>query len=194
VVSGAGPSARFTPDALEGFRSYLLAVASRRLGSDLSAKVGASDLVQDTLLAAGRDGESFRGHGPDGLKPWLKGILLHRLAKVRRQYLDTARRRLGMERSLIAPGQDGPSWFALVDTATSASGLAIRGELCDAVRDGLARLPERHRRVLILRYREELTFEAIGERLGTSADAARKLWGRAIVRLRESLGPHRDRD
>ena len=186
--------ALFSAGAHEGFRSYLLAVANRRLGPDLAAKVGASDLVQETLLAAGRDGGAFRGHGPDDLKPWLKGILLHLLANVRRQYRDTAKRRLGIEMPLAKLGPNSPDWAALADTATSASNLAIRGELRGTVAEGLARLPEHYRRVLVWRYREELTFEAIGERLGTSADAARKLWGRAVVRLREALGPGHDPD
>jgi RNA polymerase sigma-70 factor (ECF subfamily) len=183
-----------TPGALEGFRAYLLTVASRRLGPDLAAKVGASDLVQETLLAAGRDGGDFRGRGPDDLKPWLTGILLHRLDNARRHYRGTAKRRLSLEVPLATLGPSSPVWMALADTATSASAAAARGELITSVAEGLDALPERYRLVLLWRYSEELTFEAIGERMGISPDAARKVWGRAILRLRDALGAGHDPD
>ena len=37
-----------------------------------------------------------------------------------------------------------------------------------------------------------LTFEAIGGRLGISADGARKLWVRALIFLKRDLGPDND--
>src|SRR5262249_32668615 len=150
---------------------------SRRLGPDLSAKVGASDLVQETLLAARRDGEAFRGETPDDLKTWLTAILRHLMANTRRQYFDTAKRRAGAEVPLTMLEEDGPAWAALADTATSASGVAMRDEVRASVTQGLDHLPEHYRQVLLWRYRDELAFEVIGARLGTSADAARKLWG-----------------
>jgi DNA-directed RNA polymerase specialized sigma24 family protein len=39
---------------LDQFREYLTQVARRELGTDLAAKVSASDLVQETFLAAAR--------------------------------------------------------------------------------------------------------------------------------------------
>lgn len=176
-----------TPESLEGFRAYLLAVAGRRMGPDLAAKVGASDLVQETLLAARHDGGAFRGRSPEELKGWLKAILRHLIANTRRHYFDTKKRRAGAEVSLTHPGRDGSTWATLADTGTTASGLAMRDELRDSVTQGLDSLPDHYRQVLLCRYRDELTFEAIGERLGTSAEAARKLWGRAVVRLRAAL-------
>ena len=53
----------------------------------------------------------------------------------------------------------------------------------------LERLPEDYRRVIILRYQEQLPFEEIGRLLQRSPDAARKLWARAVERLHEELDP-----
>ena len=54
----------------------------------------------------------------------------------------------------------------------------------------LERLPEAYRRVVLLRYREERSFEEIAQRIGRSANAVRQLWLRAIVRLQQELeGP-----
>jgi RNA polymerase sigma-70 factor (ECF subfamily) len=46
---------------LERFRSYLLLLARVRLDPMVRTKVGASDLVQQTLLEAHRDLAQFRG-------------------------------------------------------------------------------------------------------------------------------------
>ena len=46
--------------------------------------------------------------------------------------------------------------------------------------------------MILWHQQDRLTFEAIGERLGTSADAARKRWARAIIRLRAAMGPDDD--
>src|SRR4051794_34643341 len=96
VVRGEGP-AGVTPEALEGFRTYLLAVANRELDTDLAAKVGASDLVQETLLAALRDAPTCRGRTREDLRPWLKAILGHVLANTRRHFRGAAKRRVAAE-------------------------------------------------------------------------------------------------
>jgi DNA-directed RNA polymerase specialized sigma24 family protein len=51
----------------------------------------------------------------------------------------------------------------------------------------LQQLPEHMRTVILLRQREYLSFAQIGEQMGRSADAARKLWVRAIARLRREV-------
>ena len=66
---------------IEAFRSYLTLVARRELAPDLAAKVGASDLVQETFLAAGRDIAQFEGNSPAELRRWLEGILQHLLGQ-----------------------------------------------------------------------------------------------------------------
>jgi RNA polymerase sigma factor (sigma-70 family) len=52
------------------------------------------------------------------------------------------------------------------------------------------RLPDEYRRVVLLRFEDERTFEEIGRLTGQSQDAARHLWTRAMVRLRREMdGP-----
>ena len=60
------------------------------------------------------------------------------------------------------------------------------------LRKALADLPEHYRRVIQWRHQDRLRFEVVAERLGISPDAARKLWGRALIRLRKALGPGHD--
>ena len=61
-----------------------------------------------------------------------------------------------------------------------------------ALIEGLERLPDHYREVVIWHHREQLSFEEIGRRRGISAEAARKLWTRALGRLRKELGPAHD--
>ena len=46
-------------------------------------------------------------------------------------------------------------------------------------------MPEDYRRAVTLRFQEGLSFEEIGRQMGRSAEAARKLWSRAMERLRD---------
>jgi RNA polymerase sigma-70 factor (ECF subfamily) len=56
--------------------------------------------------------------------------------------------------------------------------------------EAIARLSEDYRRVILLRHKEGLSFAAVGQALGRSADAARKLWARAVEALQELMERH----
>jgi RNA polymerase sigma-70 factor (ECF subfamily) len=180
--------------ALEAFRGYLTLVAREALAPDLAAKVGASDLVQETFLAAGRDIAQLRDHSPANLRCWLAGILRHLLANARRRYRATQKRRADLEIPGRGRGSDSREDLVVdvAASATSPSGRAMRQEREKALREAMMGLPEHYRQVIQWHHEERLTFEQIAGRLGGSPEAARKFWGRALVRLRETLGPGHD--
>ena len=60
---------------------------------------------------------------------------------------------------------------------------AQRREAAALVADALAELEPGHRDVVILRNLHELDWNAVGEKTGRSADAARMLWARAMQRV-----------
>jgi RNA polymerase sigma-70 factor (ECF subfamily) len=191
TAEGQGPGAAIGV-GLDQFRDYLTQVARRELGTDLAAKVSASDLVQETFLAAGRDAAQFQGAGSAELRAWLQGILKHLVCNTRRRYRETGKRRIDRERGAGA-GSSAASWWATVPlSATSPSGRAMRREREEALGRALMALPEHYRLVIQWHHQERLTFEAIAGQLGISAEAARKVWGRALQRLREALGPGHD--
>jgi RNA polymerase sigma factor (sigma-70 family) len=68
----------------------------------------------------------------------------------------------------------------------------MRCEREEALRRALRTLPEHYQSVIEWHHQERLPFDAIAGRLGVSAEAARKVWGRALERLREALGPGHD--
>jgi RNA polymerase sigma-70 factor, ECF subfamily len=165
---------------LQAHRAYLLHIANEELAADLQAKGGASDLVQDTFLEAHRDFARFQGSTEEELLAWLRGLLRHRIANFVRRYRDTQKRGLDQEVAL-----DG----VLADDLPSPSGEAAALEQALLLQRAMEGLPDDYRQVIALRYQEQLGFEEIGQRLGRSAEAARKLWWRAIERLQQELSP-----
>ena len=125
------------------------------MNSDLQAKGGASDLVQETFLAGQRDFEHFHGSSEGELRAWLRQLLYHRAAKFRRHYRATRKRRLASEMAL--PDSALPSEAKL---PTPSVQVMVREEL-QKLRQVMPRLPEDYRRVLALRYEEQRSFKEI---------------------------------
>ncbi len=176
-------------EALEACRGYLLLIARQELGTDLQAKAGASDLVQQTFLEAQGGFAGFRGNSAAELRAWLRRLLLNNLANFARDYRATAKRAVGREVAL--PPADRPGCGVGPPSAgePSPSTVAMAHEEAAALRRVLERLPEDYRLALLLRHLEELPFEEIGRRLNRSANAARKLWARAVEMLHEEWEP-----
>jgi RNA polymerase sigma-70 factor (ECF subfamily) len=57
-----------------------------------------------------------------------------------------------------------------------------------ALVEAVSHLPEHYQEVINWHHRNRLTFAEIGRRRGISAEAARKIWMRALSRLRKELG------
>ena len=173
--------------ALEACRDYLLRIAQGELGSDLQAKGGASDLVQGTMLDAIRGFAHFQGNTQAELLQWLRRLLLNNLADFTRQYRDTAKRQIGQEVRLEGGDSSAERGGGLAAAWPSPSGEAMAHEQAEAIRRAVERLPDDYRRVIVLRYQEERSFEEIGALLGLTANAARKLLLRAVERVQREL-------
>jgi RNA polymerase sigma-70 factor, ECF subfamily len=179
------------PRALDGCRQYLLMIAKEVIGPELQAKIGASDLVQDTFVEAQRHLARFRGTSNAEMRAWLRKILECRLSNVRRAYLATGMRALGREVALetLLVWSEIPD-DVLASRTPSPSSHAMRSELSQALDRALARLPEHYRQVVLYRHQDELPWDEIGQRMGCSADAARMVWSRAIRQLKKEMENH----
>jgi RNA polymerase sigma-70 factor (ECF subfamily) len=172
--------------ALEVYRLYLLGIARRELDPALQAKGGASDLVQETFLEAQRDFAQFRGASAAELQAWLRRLLLNNLANFKRTFRGTDKRDVGREVPLER-ATPGSAEAALTTPMPAPSGAAVANEQAEVVQAALARLPEKYRQVLVWRYQEGRSFEEIGQRLQRTANAARKLFARALERFEQEL-------
>lgn len=172
---------------IAGFRDYLVAIAQGELDPALRAKLGPSDVVQDTYLLAQRGIEHFAGSTEAELKQWLRQILLNRCRDLRDAYFDTAKRDVRREFPLQGAGSvAGLLAGAAVDTKTP-SRHAMKSEQAAWIMESLQTLPDDMREAIWLRNWECLSFDEIGRRLGKSSEAARKLFSRGVRRLGDSL-------
>ncbi|HEY7425384.1 MAG TPA: sigma-70 family RNA polymerase sigma factor [Gemmataceae bacterium] len=173
---------------LEACRPYLLLVANQQLQPDVQRKVGPSDLVQETFLKAQQHFERFQGGTEEELLAWLRRILFNDLLNTVRAYAGTNKRQVGREIGLAAE-ESAADVLAnrVVDPAPSPGSELIAREEASEVRQALEQLAEDHRQVILWRNWERLSFEDIGQRLGRSAEAARKLWTRAVDELAKTL-------
>jgi RNA polymerase sigma-70 factor (ECF subfamily) len=185
LVAARAGSSEALGRVLDPWRRYLLAIAGRELDSELRAKAGPSDVVQQTFLEAQRDFAQFRGGDAVALRAWLHQLLCHNVANVNRYYRAARRgasreRPLGSDSSAIDP--------AFAANTPSPSSQAVAHEQAAALAQALQRLPEDYRRVIALRHLQGLSFEEVGAQLQRSANAAQLLWMRALERLQQEMG------
>src|SRR5262245_3638614 len=173
--------------ALDACRAYLLGIADGELDDDLRAKGGASDIVQQTFLEAQRDFAAFRGASADELRAWLRHLLLNNVADFTRRYRAAAKRQIGREVALAEDRPSGSGEGGVAADTPSPSGRAVAHEQAEALRRALERLPEDYRQVITWRYLEEQSFDEIARRMQRSVNAVRKLWLRAVERLRQEM-------
>lgn len=167
---------------LNEFRNYLLLIANAELDNHLRKKIGASDLLQETYVQAQRGFLGFQGTTEPELRAWLRQIMLNRCRNMRLAY-ETEKRDLNRELPLCGTSSVAGPVDELVTGGRSPSGQAMAAEEAMLVAKAMAGLPKDYEEVIRLRHWEDLSFEEIGIRTGRSAEAARKLWSRAIEYL-----------
>ena len=175
---------------LELYRNYLSLMARVQVGRRLQGKVDPADLVQETFLEAHRDLPQFRGETEAELVAWLRRILARNLANLVRAYFGTQARDPALERALN-DDLDGSSRCldgGLIAPQSSPSRQAARREQAVLLADALQDLPDDYREVIVLRHLESLSFPDVARRMERTEDSVKKLWARALLRLRKRLG------
>jgi RNA polymerase sigma-70 factor, ECF subfamily len=172
---------------LELSRKYLTLLAQVQIGRRLQGKVDASDVVQETFLAAHRDFASFRGITEKEFAFWLRQILACRLGALVRHYCGTQGRDVRLERYLADELGSSSQALELIAQESSPSQQLSRREQAVLLADALSRLPAHYSQVLVLRHLEGLRFPEIAQRMGRSIDSVEKLWVRGLAQLRREL-------
>jgi RNA polymerase sigma-70 factor, ECF subfamily len=186
LAAARGGSREALGQALEACRHYLLLVAHQELDPSLQGKGGASDVVQQTFLEAQRDFGQFGGTSRTDLLAWLRRLLLNNVADFTRRYHGD-KRQAQREVPLATDSAATESALGLEADTPSPSRHAMRHEQDEALHQALERLPLEYRQVIHLRYQEECSFEEVGRLMQRTPNAARKLWLRAVQRLRQEL-------
>jgi RNA polymerase sigma-70 factor (ECF subfamily) len=175
---------------LELYRNYLGLLARLQIGRRLQGKIDPADVVQETFLEAHRDFIQFRGTTEKEVVGWLRQILASNLADVVRRYYGTQRRDPRLERELADQFDQSSRVLdqGLVSPQSSPSEQAVRREQAVLLADALQRLPADYREVIILCHLQGMRFPETARHMGRSLDSVKKLWARALARLRRTLG------
>jgi RNA polymerase sigma-70 factor (ECF subfamily) len=177
---------------LESCRRVLLRAAKRQIPAQIQTKRAASDLVQETFLEAQRDFEQFLGATRAELSAWLFRILQNNCTNLVCAYRYRRKREISREVRLDDASLSVESGRAAEARNPGPSKLAIVQEEAQIVSSALRQLPDHHRTILQLRFTDRLSFKEIGDRLGCSAEAARKIFNRTLRQLREDCNPVTD--
>jgi len=173
-------------ELLESFRPYLALLARVQIGRRLRGKADPADVVQETYLEAHRDFPGFRGATEGEMMAWLRRILARNLANLARHYLGTRGRDVRLERRLVDELEQSSRALCqeLAARQSSPSQRVVARERAVRLAAALTALPPDYGDVIVLRHFEGLPFAGVAERLGRSQDSVKKLWARALGRLR----------
>jgi RNA polymerase sigma-70 factor (ECF subfamily) len=169
---------------LMDYRPYLHLLAKRGLDSAIHARVGASDIVQQTCLEACRDFSEFQGRNEPAFIAWLKRILHNNVSESVHRHITAKKRSVHRERRL-APQNDSQALPEYVDREQSSpSQRVMRGEMMLELASKLESLPATQSEALRLRYLEGMALAEISKRMDKTPMAVAGLLKRGLRQLR----------
>jgi len=173
-------------ELLARHRPAMVAFVGLHLDPRLAGRLDPSDVVQEAQADIARRLDDFLHRRPMPFHLWAKKTAYERLLDARRRHLGRARRAVGREERL--PDQSSLLLARpLLDDGPTPSQAAEAREFEEQVMQAVAALPESDREILLMRHADRLPFGEIGFMLGIESTAARKRFGRALIRLRNSL-------
>jgi RNA polymerase sigma-70 factor (ECF subfamily) len=175
---------------LERHRERLGTLVVLRMDRRLAARLDPSDVVQESLLVANDRLPEFARQRPVPFYVWLRQLTLERLVEQHRRHIWARRRSVRREEAELSQlSEESMTQLAerLAGHTSSPSAQLRREDLGRAVRQALARLPERDREFLTLRHLEQLSIREVASVLGITESAAKVRHVRALERLRWGL-------
>lgn len=164
---------------------YLTFLAAQNHNDRLSAKAGASDIVQQTLLHAAKDFDQFQGTTAAQFRGWLRQILVNEVRTLNRQF-NTLRRNSAQEIELAAGKSSSWIQHEPSNGELTPSRQMIDAEHSELLIAAMERLPEEMKQVIELRNWEKLSFDEIATRMARPVSSTAKLWYRALIELQKA--------
>jgi RNA polymerase sigma-70 factor (ECF subfamily) len=165
------------------YREYLKLLARLQLNREAQARIDPSDLVQQTLLAAHRKRDQFRGSTEGEYKAWLRTILANNLALEFRK-LDRRQENLAEIINACLEQTSIRLEGYLAADLTSPSERLERAEESMVLADALTRLPDDQRTALELRHLEGLSVPEVAVRMRRTTGSVAGLLRRGGQALR----------
>src|SRR5436190_16001087 len=164
----------------ERFGPRLLSFIRLKMGRSLRARLESRDILQATFLKSFQHLDDFERQDGRSLLGWMMRIAEHEI----RDRVDFHHRQ-----QRDAKQEEHLSGHVELLAARSRSALSrlILDERAERIESALESLTDAHRRVILLRTYEELSFPEIAKILGKSEDACRMQYARAMTALTLAL-------
>jgi RNA polymerase sigma-70 factor, ECF subfamily len=170
---------------LARYRPELHAFVKLRLGTRFASRVDPSDVVQEAQMEIVRRMNDFLRRRPMPFHLWARKTAYARLLDLRRHH---RRSRRSVEREAALPEHSSLALARpLLAGGSSPSQRLQAQELAERIAQAVAQLSEVDQEILLMRHGEGLAFEEIGCLLEIEPAAARKRFGRALLRLQRAL-------
>ena len=174
---------------LERYRPSLHDFVEARLDPKLRARLDPSDVVQEAQMEVVRRMDDFLRRRPMPFHLWVRKTAYERLLNLRRDHRKRARR--SVDREVALPDRSSLLLARpLLSGGPSPSQQLAAREFADRVAQAVTELAEVDREILLMRHAEELPYDEIACLLEIEPAAARKRYGRALIRLQKVLSDH----
>lgn len=169
---------------LDQLHKYLAFVANHQMDRELQAKMGPSDVVQQSMIRAVENLETFRGNTVNEFRAWIRQILVNEAKQVKRDFR-AQKRDVFKERRIADSLAHGP--VDLADSLPTPGTKALAEEQTRAIEVALEKLSEQDRQIIQWRNWDGLEFDEIANRLNISSSTASRKWYRALVAFKLHL-------
>jgi RNA polymerase sigma-70 factor (ECF subfamily) len=178
-------------ELFQHYRPRLKRLVLLRMSPRVSARLDASDVLQETYLEFARRLPEYAKHRKVPIFLWLRMLTGERLVHLQRMHLGAEKRTVYREFDLASQPMPDASVVNLASQLagqfTSVDRNLIRDEVQRKLLDALQRMEFNDREIVAMRHFEELTTEEIAEVLGLTRSGVLKRYTRAIHRLRDSV-------
>ncbi|WP_231612532.1 sigma-70 family RNA polymerase sigma factor [Novipirellula galeiformis] len=177
------------PAVIACYEPYLRMLARVQMRRALQAKIGVSDIVQQTMLQAVQGLDQFRGSGEAEFRGWLRQILARHLCHLDRDFRRDkrdVRREQSMQQQLAQSSLRLEGLLA-GQGPTPSQNVAM-GENVVRIAIAIEQLPDAQREAVRLHYLEGMKLSEVATEMEKSSGAIAGLLHRGMKALREQLG------
>jgi RNA polymerase sigma-70 factor (ECF subfamily) len=175
------------------FRESLRRMIALRIDPALSARLDASDVVQDVLVEANRRLDDYLRGSTMPFHLWLRHIAKDHVIDAHRKHRKAQRRSIDREQSLVprglAEGSSIQMMGQILDQELTPATAAIRQEMEQRLAQAIGQLEEDDREIILMRLYEQLSNQEIAALFELTEPAAAMRYLRAVRRLQALLVP-----
>jgi RNA polymerase sigma-70 factor (ECF subfamily) len=155
-----------------------------RMEAALTARIDASDVVQETQVVIAQRIDDFIERRPTSFRLWIRRKALEQLVDQRRRHVGAMKRSVLKEQNMADVSSIAIARKLLSNTPSK---ILRQAELQERVRSLIDQLGEKNREVLSLRHVDGLTNNEVADVLGIDPNTTRQRYGRAVRKLHQLL-------